>query len=396
MILVRTSLITCCFRLIIRTAGCIPTQPCETPRQCCVIPGADTYRAMGQSAPHGQFVHLYLNGAYWGVYELTERVDNAYGAAYFDGDKGDYEVIHNGELENGNIGIWQSLFQLADDPGFESETSYRRMDELLDLMSLIDFMILSLFVGQTDPRASDWVVLRNSTGGKFRFVVQDFEQSLRDADSGLSLLNEEQWDLPAGQSVAESPVAPYYLFRKLWRNAEFRIAFADRVHKHMYGDGALTTKATSQRWQQLMDELSEPLVAESARWGDYRRNVDSSQGEAADLYTRDDHWLPNAQELLDGFLASRLRNVLNQFQKEGLYPSIYAPWLGQNGGLIAPDSTLTILAPTGTIYYTTDGSDPREYGGAVSANATVQDQPIPLAKDVVIKARISTKASGVR
>ena len=45
----------------------------------------DTVRAMGHSSPRGQFVHLYLNGLYWGLYNLTERPSAPFVAAHLGG-----------------------------------------------------------------------------------------------------------------------------------------------------------------------------------------------------------------------------------------------------------------------------------------------------------------------
>ena len=42
----------------------------------------------------------------------------------------------------------------------------------------------------------------------------------------------------------------------------------------------------------------------------------------------------------------------------------------------------------GTIYYTTDDSDPRQIGGSVSPNAKTYDQPFELKRDTVLSARV--------
>ena len=57
---------------------------------------------MGQFATHGRFVHLYLNGTYWGMYHLRERWDANHHTAYFGGPGDDHETI-NGNL---NVGGW--------------------------------------------------------------------------------------------------------------------------------------------------------------------------------------------------------------------------------------------------------------------------------------------------
>ena len=46
-----------------------------------------TQRAMGQVSGYGNFVHLYLNGLYWGLYNATERPSAPFAAAHFGGKK---------------------------------------------------------------------------------------------------------------------------------------------------------------------------------------------------------------------------------------------------------------------------------------------------------------------
>ena len=62
----------------------------------------DTLLDMGQLAPHGRFVHVYINGDYWGQYHLRERWHAAMFARYFGGEKNDYEAI-NGDNTGGEF-----------------------------------------------------------------------------------------------------------------------------------------------------------------------------------------------------------------------------------------------------------------------------------------------------
>ena len=50
----------------------------------------DSLLAMGQvDAGRGTYVHLFLNGLYWGVYNVHERPDSAHYAEYHGGDADD-------------------------------------------------------------------------------------------------------------------------------------------------------------------------------------------------------------------------------------------------------------------------------------------------------------------
>lgn len=46
--------------------------------------GRQLQRATGHVAPHGMFVHLYVNGLYWGLYNPVERPDASFSASYYE------------------------------------------------------------------------------------------------------------------------------------------------------------------------------------------------------------------------------------------------------------------------------------------------------------------------
>jgi hypothetical protein len=66
---------------------------------------------------------------------------------------------------------------------------------------------------------------------------------------------------------------------------------------------------------------------------------------------------------------------------------IRSPVLSREGGPISPGTTVTLGAPSGTIYYTLNGTDPRLPGGAISPAASVYSGPITLQGNARIVAR---------
>ena len=48
--------------------------------------------AMSGLGSHGAFVHLYINGLYWGLYSLVERPDSSFMAAYVGGQEDEWFV----------------------------------------------------------------------------------------------------------------------------------------------------------------------------------------------------------------------------------------------------------------------------------------------------------------
>ncbi|MBN2316949.1 MAG: lamin tail domain-containing protein, partial [Sedimentisphaerales bacterium] len=149
---------------------------------------------------------------------------------------------------------------------------------------------------------------------------------------------------------------PTGLHRRLTDNTEYRMLFADHIHRHFFNDGVLTPEGATDLYQIRLDDVDRAVVGESARWGDNHRSTP---------YTRNAEWITERDWLLSEYFQQRTDIVLNQFKSRGWYPDVEAPTFYINGaykhgGLISTHDTLYMEASEGTIWYTLDGTDPRQ------------------------------------
>jgi len=84
------------------------------------------------------------------------------------------------------------------------------------------------------------------------------------------------------------------------------------------GDGVLTPQPAAGRFQKWSDWIDKAIVAESARWGDYRRDAHQYKHGPYELHTRDDHWQPEIQRLLKDCFPKRTTAFLKQLHEAGL------------------------------------------------------------------------------
>jgi hypothetical protein len=338
---------------------------------------SDLCLAMGNLAPHGRFVHLYLNGLYWGLYDVHERPDGAFGEAYLGGDKDEYDVLrHTGtEVVAGNLTAWNVMMRLARS-GVSANARYEGLQAYLDVPGFIDYMIANIWAGNDDwPRHNWYAARRRRPGERFRFFSWDAEHVLKDV-----AINQTSVNLP------NSPAEVYSLLRT---NAEFRLLFADHVHRHFLNGGPLYPAHPERNqpaalYMRRIAEIDAAIAAEAARWGDARR--------PGLPYTRNLEWQAERDWLLGQYFPRRSAIVLAQLRAAGLYPALAAPSFNRHGGPITPGFSLAMAKPEGTggaILYTLDGSDPREYGtGAVAPAAATYTGPITLNQRAHVKARV--------
>ena len=232
----------------------------------------DAFLDMGWLAPHGSYVHLYLNGVYWGLYNLTERPDSKFFASYAGGDEDkDYDVItadedkgDKPEADPGDLKAFHAVFALVDGEGEVSDATYENLSSKVDLTNLVDYLLLTHYIGKTDWPHHNWNVWRKRTGSDTRLKFTTW-----DNDNGL-------WKVDQNNTLADNSElqeTPGHLFLRLTTNPKFRQLVADRVELHTDDGGALSPEACAKRYTRLSNQISSAIVGESARWGDYSRDV---------------------------------------------------------------------------------------------------------------------------
>jgi hypothetical protein len=350
----------------------------------------DSQIAMGHASAHGTFAHLYLNGIYWGLYNVCERTDENFAALHLGGDGSEYDVLADfAELRAGDATAWRQLMAAAG-AGLSGNANYQRLmgnngdgtrnpayPVLLDVTNLVDYMILSIFIGSDDwPNHNWWAARRRGEASSgFRFFVWDQEISIN------SLIKQRSsW----GPIYAEADVAdtPTYVYARCRANPEFRMLFADRIQKHLFQGGALSLPRNLARWAARIAEIDPAVVAESARWGDYQR--------PSQPFLREREWLTNDLWMRNTFFPSNHFVALKRFRAANLYPAMDAPTLSPPGGAVAAGTRVTIMNPnaTGTLYFTTDGSDPRLTGGGLSAKAKAYTEPVTIDRRTSLRLRV--------
>ena len=339
--------------------------------------GRSLQRATGNVGSHGTFVHLYINGLYWGLYNPCERPDDAFSASYYGGEKEDWDSIHDLSASSGDTAAWNQMISKCRQAAYSDEAYHELQGNnpdgtpnpaypnLLDVTNYIDYLIVNLWGGNWDWPWKNWWAGRdrtiNSTG--FKFYCWDYENTMGN-NLGRSPL-----DMNALNNNFSSAGEQH---ENLSRNSEYRMFFADRVHRFFFNNGILTSESLIDRYTAMANEIEMAIVTESARWGDEHHSTPLT---LEDWYDRDSSYndgRAGRDWILNYYIPQRSDIVLQQFRNAGLYPDVdatvfYINDSYQHGGYISPTDRLSMNGP-GQIYFTLDGTEPHLTG--LSEHAT--------------------------
>ena len=248
--------------------------------------------------------------------------------------------------------------------------NYEAIQEILDVPAFIDYVLIGTYMGTQDWLPNNYYAARRSRDGdgpvdpsdparQFKFFHWDQEASLEGLDSFKNLPG------------FLSPVGRIYQLLRL--SPEFLELHGQRLYEHLFNGGALSPEMAAERYQGLIDEVTDAIKGEAIRWGSGPSAVPA--------------WQTEADNLINTYFPNRREGILDQYRRFRFYPNIDAPVFSQQGGSIQPAENLTMTAPEGDIYYTLDGTDPKLSDGAISPSAMRYTDPITMEQDTLVRAR---------
>jgi hypothetical protein len=312
------------------------------------------FKEMGGAQETGTFANLYINGSYKSYFNPTGRADKQFYQECYGTDNG-FDIIAQGEdpnnpnglrVRDGNDAAFVNLGDYIADHNLADTCNYYYFDKRFDIPMFIDYLILQIYSSNFDWPNNNYTVHRErSETGKFRYTVWDAE--------GIEsyIINQYGWYVNAFEDMPTYQAYPKGLnnlqdyiprfYRALKANPNFRQLWADRTHRYFHNSGILTKTHLTAKWNEVYSKMSA-------------------------LIGYPDTFIPST------FIPNRELYVLLAFENNGLFTrSFGAPVFKVNGsdkfgGYVSSTDTFTILDPCasgGTIYYTTDGSDPRMPSG---------------------------------
>ena len=212
----------------------------------------DLHRTMGQVAARGRWVALYLNGVYWGLYNLTERIDDAFLTTHFEASEW-YINSASGERPPGSAHRWNRFVDWLTRADLRAAAQYEQAAQQLDIENFTSYVLLNIWAQNTDWPHRNWIAARPWAGPdtRWRFFVWDAEWAFDISENTFERVVDG--DTQIGQMLVS-----------LLQNDQYRAYFAAQVEHHLAG--TLDTESVRERLAALAAELRPEMAAEAARW----------------------------------------------------------------------------------------------------------------------------------
>ncbi len=204
-------------------------------------------------------VILYVNGKYWGIYYLREKVDEDYIENNYNVDGSYSNILRiDGEVKYGTRDFYTKLLNFVKNNDMTNSNNYNKVKEMLDIENYIDFWIGELYTTNNDIVNLRYFNNSLLDDGKIKMIFYDFDFAFY--NYSFNYLN---WMLnPAG--MGEYGYDNTLLIRLL-QNKEFKQLFLERLSYNM--NNVWTDSNVLNRFNELKKIIEPEMPRNQERWG---------------------------------------------------------------------------------------------------------------------------------
>jgi len=219
---------------------------------------------------------VYLNGVYWGIHNIREKVNEHFIASHHPVSPKSIDLLESdSEVIQGDCAHYKSLMRFVGSVNMASDAAFVRVDRAIEIDNFIDYYVAQMYFGNVDWPAKNIKFWRDGDArGKWRWI-------LFDTDFGFAKLVEVDHDMLAyvldpaqaegqnpQQTRSRNPLWSTLLVRRLMGNERFEKRFIRRFINH------LNTTFRPQRVLEQIESMQAVIAPEIprhfARWSKAR------------------------------------------------------------------------------------------------------------------------------
>lgn len=176
-------------------------------------------------------VVVYINGEYWGIHNMREKLNEHYPAGNYNLDSETVDILkrdphYNGNIISGSADHYLNMLDYLDGHSMADPGSYNYIGTQMNVNEFINYQITEIYLATDDWPGNNIKYWRSDTEPytTWRWMMYDMDWTFTYPDKNELALATE---IDCGCSWPNPPWSTY-LFRKLLENAEFTAEFLQR------------------------------------------------------------------------------------------------------------------------------------------------------------------------
>ncbi len=204
--------------------------------------------------------HLYLNGDYWGIYNMREKVNRYFLADHAEVDKDSIDLIeHRMTLKNGSTRHYRKMINFLSDKTLSQPENYAYIQSQMDVENFMNYQIAQIYFDNSDAGGNIKFWRPQTPTGRWRWIMYDTDWGFGLHSASAYKNNSLAFHTDVDGPSWPNPPWSTFLLRKLLENPDFEAQFVTRFADR------LNSSFSSTRVLQKIDLFYLTLLPEMSR-----------------------------------------------------------------------------------------------------------------------------------
>ena len=241
-------------------------------------------------------VVVYINGKYWGLYFLREKVDETFVANHYNvtATKTNTDILRvDGEVKTGSNKKYNSMINWITNNSLSNKNNYAKIKEQIDIENMCDFWIAEIYASNYDILNVRYFSNPDVDNGKWKFVFYDM-------DSAYYNVNVNYYTFYTKASGMGGWNFPTTLLRNMMKSSEFKKTFLERLSYNLKNTWNYNT--VSKKLDDIVKEVGEDEI---------KRNLERWDNISYSKYKTNINYVKNFAKKRNSYMKSQAKSYFN-------------------------------------------------------------------------------------
>lgn len=215
---------------------------------------------------------LYLNGEYWGIQNIREKINEEFLAVHHGIDEESISILErNGEVVKGNSEHYMALLSYLNTHSLSDNDRYKYAGSQIDIANFIKYNISQIFIDNRDWPGNNVKFWReDSDYAKWRWILFDLDFAFNTWASDNQSFNTLEHALEANGPGWPNPPWSTFVLRKLMENESFRHNFINCFADNL--NTIFSPKLLEDQLDNMQNGISQEINNHLQRWNGNKEN----------------------------------------------------------------------------------------------------------------------------
>ena len=168
---------------------------------------------------------MYLNGKYWGLYYIREKVDETFVGNHYNvkATKENTDILRiDSQVKSGSATKYNKMINFISNNSLSNSKNYAKIKEQIDIENLCDFWIAETWTANNDIVNTRYFSHPDIDNGKWKFIFYDLDFAFYNVDRNY-------YKFSTSTSGMTKSGYSTFLLRNLMKSSEFKTTYLERL-----------------------------------------------------------------------------------------------------------------------------------------------------------------------